>query len=262
MLGSRPRPRPPSVRPALPVKRGNNMNHPRHLLRSMLRETFRSSSEFEAFCIDRFEGVSQALANGMDRVAQENLLLTMVDTKEIFEAINEHKNHPEAEKSRFKHLDSIEQYIALLKQRARRIILIFQYHSDKTTALLMEKFVELHNQHINYISQQQFMLAHEILREITEILRSLEQRRPKRRLKASILEGPVLYDSLGSILGSSDDESQQEVYLGLTAGLYDSIHGEYVQYSQIASDQDLRVACAEGLYAYIFSQLPLTKKSG
>ncbi len=50
----------------------------------------RTSSDFDAFCLDHFQDVARRFSEGMTRLARENLLLQIVDTEVILAALRLH----------------------------------------------------------------------------------------------------------------------------------------------------------------------------
>lgn len=57
-------------------------------LRAYLSNRFRSSEDFDAFCLDHFKDVHRRFSSGMDTTGKVNLLLTLKDPEEIAEALS------------------------------------------------------------------------------------------------------------------------------------------------------------------------------
>lgn len=62
----------------------------RAALRQRIRGVLRTDSEFQAFCIDWFPGVQARFGDNMDRLAKENLLLTIADVDAIGRVLDRH----------------------------------------------------------------------------------------------------------------------------------------------------------------------------
>lgn len=59
-------------------------------VRKLMDVVLRTSSDFDAFCLDHFQDVARRFSEGMTRVARENLLLQIVDTEAILAALRLH----------------------------------------------------------------------------------------------------------------------------------------------------------------------------
>ena len=87
------------LRQGIPIAQGATMASPngpsasppsRPALRQRIEQTLRTSSDFDAFCLDYFPQVYQRFSNGMDRLSRVNLLLTLIDAAEIENALNQY----------------------------------------------------------------------------------------------------------------------------------------------------------------------------
>jgi hypothetical protein len=57
--------------------------------RKLLKSALPLDTDLEAFCLDFFPQVHRRFGSGMERLAKENLLLSLIDTAEIVRRLQE-----------------------------------------------------------------------------------------------------------------------------------------------------------------------------